>query len=1042
MDIKNVRKWCREFNEGRINVHDEQRSGRPSLPESTMARIDEIHFSVHKIVSETLGYRKVSASPHEISDDCEEDVSTNHVASSTAAAARKLCRPRRKEGNAPFERITKPEGFWRLRGYSVTWGWPSMKGLSRGRILVYNNTISCLQCEATLWQRRGKPEHESARLLCDVGVAEHGRSVKRKDPRVQQHNIMSAVRGYSVTWGWPSMEVRGYSVTWGWPSMEGLSRGRIPGYNNTISCLQCEATLWQRRGKPEHGRSVKRKDPRVQQHNIVSAVRGYFVAETWEARAWKCEATLWQRRGKPEHERFVKRKDPRVQHRLNVAQPITKKYRTSTSAWCWKLTKKLHVINRCADNMTGSWLNTPRQPSIFLGVVDRFGDKTTPDLANPESRLETSDYGPRRSKMTKRNLHDQPEMPMRGSPMGSPLSTIAAEIVMSNLDRWLVSHNHLGIEMWSRYVDDIFCLHRDTDHLPILTVLNSYHHDLRFTHNPSCFNCIPFLDVLVINTNGTFQTTVYRKPNFTPSYLHFLSHAPVSHKITTVKTLSKRVYTHCSLALFRTIEKRTVYTHLLSAGYPHNFIDRHFYVPNHKKVTPPLYKNVCVLPFSTTNSDIALFLRKFGIRTFFKNSPSIEASLRHPITKSSIKLNPLSLNNGIYKISCNDCEQCYIGETGRTIATRIREHNRNIRSKDRKSLIFQHMADFDHSFNLDDTISVYRDIGNKYQRLVLEALVSNCTPRGEHPRVQWPTTQWENIPVYSGRPPRGRTFPCTVADHPGGEHPRVQWPTTQGENIPVLQWPTTQRENIPVRLPLPKHPNICSPKPGLGLMVALYQPSELRPGLVYRWWWPGVQLEMAWTGVQLEMAWTGVQVVVAWTGVQVVVAAWCSVRDGLDWCTGSGGLDWWWWPGLVYRWWWRPGVQLEMAWTGVQVAVAWTGVQVVVAWCSVRDGLDWWWWPGVQLEMAWTGVQVVVAWCSVRDGLDWCTVGGGLDWCTGGGLVHRRANQPNRRFHGRFRKGVALWRFTLDLLVKEIFQVEGSASKARQINNKAPVLRK
>ncbi|UYV70198.1 hypothetical protein LAZ67_7002154 [Cordylochernes scorpioides] len=82
MDTKNVQKWCREFNEGRINVHDEQRSGRPSFPESTVARIDEMvhtnrritleeiedglnedcsHFSVHKIVSETLGYRKVSA---------------------------------------------------------------------------------------------------------------------------------------------------------------------------------------------------------------------------------------------------------------------------------------------------------------------------------------------------------------------------------------------------------------------------------------------------------------------------------------------------------------------------------------------------------------------------------------------------------------------------------------------------------------------------------------------------------------------------------------------------------------------------------------------------------------------------------------------------------------------------------------------------------------------------------------------------------------------------------------------------------------------
>ncbi|UYV70293.1 hypothetical protein LAZ67_7002421 [Cordylochernes scorpioides] len=64
---------CREFNEGRINVHDEQRSGRPSLPESTVNRritLEEIedglnedcsHFSVHKIVSEILGYRKVSA---------------------------------------------------------------------------------------------------------------------------------------------------------------------------------------------------------------------------------------------------------------------------------------------------------------------------------------------------------------------------------------------------------------------------------------------------------------------------------------------------------------------------------------------------------------------------------------------------------------------------------------------------------------------------------------------------------------------------------------------------------------------------------------------------------------------------------------------------------------------------------------------------------------------------------------------------------------------------------------------------------------------
>ena len=31
MNWQNATKWCREFSEGRTDVHDEQRSGRPSL---------------------------------------------------------------------------------------------------------------------------------------------------------------------------------------------------------------------------------------------------------------------------------------------------------------------------------------------------------------------------------------------------------------------------------------------------------------------------------------------------------------------------------------------------------------------------------------------------------------------------------------------------------------------------------------------------------------------------------------------------------------------------------------------------------------------------------------------------------------------------------------------------------------------------------------------------------------------------------------------------------------------------------------------------
>ncbi|UYV77963.1 hypothetical protein LAZ67_15003050 [Cordylochernes scorpioides] len=172
----------------------------------------------------------------------------------------------------------------------------------------------------------------------------------------------------------------------------------------------------------------------------------------------------------------------------------------------------------------------------------------------------------------------------RGSPMGSPLSTVVAEIVMSNLDRWILSQNYLGIELWTRYVDDIFCLQCETDHLPILNALNSYNPDLH---------------VLIINTEHTFHTTIYRKLNSAPSYLHFKSHAPISHKITTVKTISKRIYTHCSLDCFKKNEKRIVYNHLSSAGYPHDFIRQHFYSPNSAKTVLPPYKDLCVLPVTS-----------------------------------------------------------------------------------------------------------------------------------------------------------------------------------------------------------------------------------------------------------------------------------------------------------------------------------------------------------------------------------------------------------------------------------------------------------
>jgi hypothetical protein len=79
MNRQNVTKWCWEFSEGRTDVHDEQRSGRPSLISEGLLRenegeiranrcvtIRDLHHiipevsktTIYEAVTEKLGYRK------------------------------------------------------------------------------------------------------------------------------------------------------------------------------------------------------------------------------------------------------------------------------------------------------------------------------------------------------------------------------------------------------------------------------------------------------------------------------------------------------------------------------------------------------------------------------------------------------------------------------------------------------------------------------------------------------------------------------------------------------------------------------------------------------------------------------------------------------------------------------------------------------------------------------------------------------------------------------------------------------------------------
>jgi len=53
----------------------------------------------------------------------------------------------------------------------------------------------------------------------------------------------------------------------------------------------------------------------------------------------------------------------------------------------------------------------------------------------------------------------------------------------------------------------------------------------------------------------------------------------------------------------------------------------------------------------------------------------------------------------VYRIDCDSCDASYVGQTGRQLGTRMKEHRVNIKlDPSRHSVIFEHVLKFDHSF--------------------------------------------------------------------------------------------------------------------------------------------------------------------------------------------------------------------------------------------------------------------------------------------------------------------------------------------------------
>jgi len=105
--------------------------------------------------------------------------------------------------------------------------------------------------------------------------------------------------------------------------------------------------------------------------------------------------------------------------------------------------------------------------------------------------------------------------------MGSPFSSIIAEIVMQDLEEYVLKSLNFPVLFYCRYVDDIVFAAQDNDMNHFLAAFNNYHPKLKFTSERDCGRDLSFLDLLLYKENNKICIDWFHKETFSGRFLSF-----------------------------------------------------------------------------------------------------------------------------------------------------------------------------------------------------------------------------------------------------------------------------------------------------------------------------------------------------------------------------------------------------------------------------------------------------------------------------------------------------------------------------------------
>ena len=310
---------------------------------------------------------------------------------------------------------------------------------------------------------------------------------------------------------------------------------------------------------------------------------------------------------------------------------------------------------------------------------------------------------------------------IEGAAMGSPVSPIVANLFMENFEQKALSSFHTPLKFWGRYVDDTMVIidknliDEFTDHI------NNQHPAIKFTIEKESDGSLPMLDVLVTRDDiGNLRFKVYRKPTHTDQYLNFSSNHPLQHKLGVVRTLCDRAHSIITTEEDREEELNKVRKSLAICGYKDWSWDTALRKKDNKlkprsKNQPERtqLKGSTTIPYipGVTEAFQRLFC-SYNIITHVKPDNTIRSLLVHPKDKTET----LDKCGVIYELACLDCSSSFIGETARTLRSRVDDHK-----KPGTSPVYDHAANSTHSIDYEGVVVKARE-EDWFKRGVKEAI--------------------------------------------------------------------------------------------------------------------------------------------------------------------------------------------------------------------------------------------------------------------------------------------------------------------------------